>query len=127
MILFSLLVVVGCAPQEIVVPGPELQPSRVVTSEGVRFEVLNLRLPGTQQDLKIKIAGTTIWIPLADVSNIRLSGAVMDQYRPALLFLVRGGRLEGELFVGFILEGESDQGYWNIHMTQVESVDFGSN
>lgn len=127
-IFFGLLVILAgaCGPREIVVPAPEVLPSRVLTSEGMRFEVLNLRIPGTKQDLKMKIAGTTNWIPLSEVANIRFTGPQTEQYRPAMVFLVRGGRLEGEVFVDFILEGQSDQGYWNISMTQVEAVDFGT-
>jgi hypothetical protein len=120
------IVVSACGPREVVLPGPEIWPSRVTTSEGMRFEVWNLKIPGTKQDLKLKTAGTTTWISLSEVANIRLSGPIVDQYRSARIFLLKGGRLEGELFVDFILEGNSDQGYWNILMHQVEAVDFGS-
>lgn len=121
-----LLVLCGGCTREIVIPAPEIWPSRVTTSEGMRFEVWNLKIPGTKQDLKLKTAGTTTWISLSEVANIRLSGPIVDQYRSARIFLLKGGRLEGELFVDFILEGNSDQGYWNILMHQVEAVDFGS-
>jgi hypothetical protein len=116
----------GCT-KEIVMPAPEIWPSRVTTSEGMRYEVWNLRLPGTKQDLKLKAAGTTTWIPLFDVANIRFTGPILEQYRPARVFLLRGGRLEGELFVDHIIEGTSDQGYWNMPMAQIEAIDMGSN
>jgi hypothetical protein len=124
-IFFSLLLVMvgGCAPKELTQPAPEILPSRVVTSEGMRYEVSSLRIPGTKQELKLKSAGTTTWIPLSEVSNIRFSGPILEQYRPARIFLIKGGRLEGELFVDFILEGTSDQGYWNMPVSKVESVD----
>jgi hypothetical protein len=93
----------------------------------MRYEVWNLRLPGTKQDLKLKAAGTTTWIPLADVANVRFSGPIIEQYRPARVFLFRGGRLEGELFVDHIIEGTSDQGYWNMPIAQIEAIDMGSN
>lgn len=121
-----LIILAGCAPREVVLPAPDVWPSRVVTSDGMRYEVRDLKIPGTKQDLKFRAAGGTTWIPLSEVGNIRFSGPVVDQYRPARIFLIRGGRLDGELFVDFILEGNSDQGYWNIPMNRVDAVDFGS-
>ncbi len=126
-IVILLPIILGsCAPREVVLPAPEILPSRVVTSDGMRFEVNNLRIAGTEQDFKLKTAGTTTWIPLSDVANIRMTGPLGDQYRPARIFLLRGGRLEGELYVGLIIEGKSDQGYWNMPMEKVEAIDLGS-
>jgi len=90
------------------------------------FEVFKLKIPGTKQDLKIKMGGTTTWIPLSEVANIRLWGPIVEQYRPARIFLLKGGRIEGELFVDFILEGTFNQAYWNVPMNQVVSLDMGS-
>jgi hypothetical protein len=127
-IFFSLLLIMvgSCAPREVALPAPEILPSRVVTSEGMRYEIWNLRIPGTKQEFKLKSAGTTTWIPLSEVANIRFSGPILEQYRPARIFLIKGGRLEGELLVNFILEGTSDQGYWNMPMNKVEALDLGS-
>jgi hypothetical protein len=126
-IFLSLLVVmaIGCR-REVVQPPIEPWPSRVVTSEGIMFEVFKLKIPGTKQDLKIKMGGTTTWIPLSEVANIRLWGPIVEQYRPARIFLLKGGRIEGELFVDFILEGTFNQAYWNVPMNQVVSLDMGS-
>lgn len=124
---FLVILVIGCAREVVPPPPPEIWPSRVVTSEGMRYEVNNLRLPGTRQELKLRAAGTTTWIPLSDVANIRITGPICEQYRPARIFLLRGGRLEGELFVDQIIEGTSDQGYWNMPMAQIEALDMGSN
>ncbi|AEB08687.1 hypothetical protein [Desulfobacca acetoxidans] len=123
MLLFSWLI--GCA-KEVVLPPVEPWPSKVVTSDGMGYFVYNLRIPGTKQAVKMREGGAITWIPLADIANIRFTGPVCDQYRPARIFLLRGGRLEGELFVDFIIEGTSDQGYWNIPMSKVEAVDIGS-
>jgi hypothetical protein len=124
--LSSLLFMAAGCIREVVLPPPESWPSRVVTSDGVRFEVRNLRIAGTRQDFKLKVAGTTTWIPLSEVANVRLWGQIVEQYRPARIFLLKSGRLEGELFVDFILEGTSDQGYWNMPLNKVEALDMGS-
>jgi hypothetical protein len=122
-LLFSILT--GCA-KEVVLPPVEPWPSKVVTSDGMGFFVYNLRIPGTKQAVKLREAETITWIPLADIANIRFTGPICDQYRPARIFLLRGGRLEGELFVHFIIEGTSDQGYWNMPMSEVVALDIGS-
>ncbi len=126
LVISSLAFLMISCRKEVVIPPVEAWPSRVVTSDGMRFEVYNLKIAGTKQDFKLKTAGTTTWIPLSDVANIRMTGPLADQYRPARIFLLRGGRLEGELFVDFIIEGKSDQGYWNMSMEKVEAIDMGS-
>jgi hypothetical protein len=47
---------------------------------------------------------------------------MLDTYRPADIILTGGERLQGELYVNFLLEGTTDLGYWNMPMSKVERL-----
>ena len=120
----SLLVLTGCRKLQTV--PPVTYPSVVTTREGVAFYVKGLRIPGTMQELRLKEGGTLIWVPLRQVSVVRYTKPVSDTYRPAIIFLTSGGRLQGDVFVDFLIEGTTDMGYWNMSMRDVESLEMGT-
>jgi hypothetical protein len=121
-----LLMLYACNPQ-VKKPPPVIWPSLVITRDGMAYDVQRLRMTGTTQELRLKQGETTIWVPLQQVDQIRFSGQVRDRFRPVLIVLTTYEKLEGEIFVDFLIEGVTDQGYWNISMTNVESLVMGTN
>jgi hypothetical protein len=61
-------------------------------------------------------------VPLEQVSAVRFAGPIQDTYRQAAIILTGGERLQGEVYVNFLLEGTTDQGYWNMPMSKVERL-----
>jgi hypothetical protein len=117
-----LLALSACNPQARKPPRPEVLPSVVVTQDGMAFYVKGLRIPGTRQELRLKESGTLTWVPLEQVSKVRFSGPIRDTYRQADIILTGGERLQGEMYVNFLLEGTTDLGYWNMPMSKVERL-----
>ena len=117
-----LLAVSACNPQALKPPPPPVSPSMVVTQDGMAFYVKGLRIPGTRQELRLREGGTLTWVPLEQVSAVRFSGPVQDTYRQAVITLTGGERLQGEVYVNFLIEGTTDLGYWNMPMRKVESL-----
>jgi hypothetical protein len=101
-------------------------PSVVTTRAGLTYYVRGLRLPGIMQELKLKEGDTLTWVPLKQVSVVRFTEQVRYNYRPAIIYLTSGGRLEGDVFVDFLIEGTTDMGYWNMSMRDVESLEMGT-
>ena len=120
----ALLAAAACAapPKE---PPPIKVPSKVITEEGVEYFVFGIKLPGTSQELKLKGGGTTTWVPLSIIEVITFSGTEDDQFRPVDLVLSSGEKLKGDLYVGQIIEGTTDLGYWNISLARVRQVGMG--
>ena len=118
----GLLAVSACNPQALKPPPPQVSPSMVVTQDGMAFYVKGLRIPGTRQELRLKEGGTLTWIPLEQVSAVRFSGPIQDTYRQAVITLTGGERLQGEVYVNFLIEGTTDLGYWNMPMRKVASL-----
>jgi hypothetical protein len=112
----------ACNPQKAKPPAPEVSPSVVVTHDGMAFYVKGLRIPGTRQELRLKEGGTITWLPLEQVSTVRFTGPVLETYRQAVITLTGGERLQGEVYVNFLIEGTTDLGYWNMPMSKVESL-----
>jgi hypothetical protein len=100
-------------------------PSKVVTEEGLEYAVFGLKLPGTSQELKLKGGGTTTWVPLAIMQVLTFSGPEDDRFRPVDIVLTSGEKLKGDLFVGQIIEGTTDLGYWNTSLGKVRQIGFG--
>jgi hypothetical protein len=117
-----LLAISACNPQALKPPPLPVSPSMVVTKGGIAFFVRGLRIPGTRQELRLRDSGTLTWIPLEQVLAVRFSGPIKDTYRQAVITLTGGERLQGEVFVDFLIEGTTDLGYWNMSMTKVESL-----
>jgi hypothetical protein len=92
----------------------------VLTEEGVAFYVRDIRLPGTRQELIVKKGGTQTWVPLSIIHGVRFLGPEENQYREAEIYLTSGEKLRGRVFVGGLLEGATDLGYWNLPLKKVE-------
>ena len=121
----ALLAAAACGPPPKPAPPALRIPSKVVTEEGIEYAVFGLKLPGTSQELKLKGGGTTTWVPLAIMRVLTFSGSEDDRFRPVDIFLTYGERLKGELFVGQIIEGTTDLGYWNMPLGKVRQIGFG--
>jgi len=122
----ALLLAAACAPLPPPSSGPLATPSKVITEEGVEFFVWSLKLPGTRQVLKLKEGGALTWMPLNIVDLIRFSGPVTEGFRQADITLVSGEKLRGQLFVGQLVVGHTDLGYWNVPLEQVRALSMGS-
>jgi hypothetical protein len=117
-----LLALSACNPQANKLPPPPVSPSMVVTQEGMAYYVKGVRIPGTRQELRLRQSGTLTWVPLEQVSAVVFSGPVQDTYRQAVITLTGGERLQGEVYVNFLIEGTTDLGYWNMPMNKVVSL-----
>jgi hypothetical protein len=117
-----LLALSACNPQAQKLPPLEVSASVVVTQNGTAFYVKGLRIPGTRQELRLRQSGTLTWVPLEQVAAVRFAGAVQDTYRQADIILTGGERLQGEVYVNFLIEGTTDLGYWNMPMSKVERL-----
>ena len=117
-----LLALSACNPEAKKGPPPEVSPSVVVTRDGTAFYVKKLRIPGTRQELRLRQSGTLTWIPLEQVSAVRFTGPVQDTYRQGEITLTGGERIQGEVFVNFLIEGTTDLGYWNMPLSKVDRL-----
>lgn len=104
---------------------PNRTPSKVITEEGYQFYVYGLKLPGSIQEVRLKKDETLTWLPLSIVQVITFTGPEAKRFRPADIILLGGERLQGELFVGQIIEGTTDLGYWNTQMGNVRQIGMG--
>jgi hypothetical protein len=117
-----LLAAAACNPEIVKPPPSPAAPSVVLTRDGMAFYVKNLRIPGTRQELRLKEGGTTTWVPLEQVSAVRLFGPIHGAYRQAIIILTGGEEIQGELYINFLIEGTTDLGYWNMPMRKVERL-----
>jgi hypothetical protein len=124
LLLVVIFLTASCAPLPPPLP-PKPSPSKVVSEEGIEYFVYRLKLPGTSQELKLKADGTLTWLPLNIVDFIIFSGPAVDNYRPAEVMLTTGEKVRGELYVGFLLEGDTDVGYWNMPLDKVSKMALG--
>ena len=69
--------------------------------------------------------GALLWLPLSIIRDLRLSGPEVDNYRQAEVVLTSGEKLRGELFVGQLIGGTTDVGYWNLSLKKVRNLDMG--
>ena len=122
----AFLLLLSACTTKVVTPPPPTWPSEVVTQAGTAFYVRNLRLPGTFQDLRLKQGDSITWLPFDQVEAVLFTGPVQGVYRPAQIYLGGGGQVRGMLFVDVLIEGTTDQGYWNIPMSQVERLNMGT-
>lgn len=120
----ALLVTAACIQKR--TPSPTIKtPSKVITEEGIEFSIFGLKLPGNSQELKLKEGGATTWLPLSIVLVITFTGPELDQFRPADIILTSGEKLRGDLFVGTLIEGTSDVGYWNMPLAKIKQIGMG--
>jgi hypothetical protein len=119
-----LLAVAACAPLP-PPPPPIKTPSKVISENGAEFFVYSLKFPGTTQEFKMRVMGSLIWLPLSSVRVIRLWGPEQDNYRQAELVLISGEKFQGEVYVGQLIEGTTDVGYWNMPFKDVRILGMG--
>ncbi len=100
-------------------------PSKVITEEGIEYFVFGLKLPGSSQELKLKGGGSTTWVPLSLMRILTFLGPEEDRFRPVELILTSGERLNGDLFVDTLIEGTTDEGYWNMSLKKIRQIGFG--
>ena len=120
----ALLAAAACSPPPKAAPTIRI-PSKVITEEGIEYFVFGLKLPGTSQELKLKGSGTITWVPLSIMEVLTFSGREDDRFRPVDIVLTSGEKLKGDLFVGQIIEGTTDLGYWNMSLGKVRQIGFG--
>lgn len=120
----ALLSASSCGPPP--KPAPPIKtPSVVITNDRIQFYVWGLKLPGTSQELKLKVGESTTWLPLSIIEVITFSGSEVDRFRPSDIVLTSGEKLSGDLFVDQIIEGTTDLGYWNIQLAKVRQIGLG--
>ena len=67
-----------------------------------------------------------MWVEPSQIQSIRFSGPERDRYRLAEIFFMDGQRLKAEVFVDVLLEGNSDFMYWNMPLSRVQLLQFGT-
>jgi hypothetical protein len=120
-LLAAMLLTASCAPLP-PPPPPIPSPSKVISEEGIEYFVYRLKLPGTSQELKLKADGNITWMPLNIVEFVFFSGPAVDNYRRAEVVLTTGEKVRGELYVGYLIEGTTDVGYWNMPLEKVSKM-----
>ncbi len=120
-----LLATAACLAPSPPKPAPIRVPSKVITDEGIEYFIFGLKLPGTSQELKFKSGETITWLPLSAIGVITFTGPDDDRFRPADIVLFSGEKVQGNLFVGQIIEGTTDLGYWNMPLARVRQIGFG--
>jgi hypothetical protein len=116
----------GCTPPPPPPPPIVTYPSRIVTDDGATYLINELRLPGTFQELRLRRGTATIWIEPSQIQSIRFSGPERDRYRLADIYFMDGHRLKTEVFVDVLLEGNAESMYWNMPLSRVELLQFGT-
>jgi hypothetical protein len=123
----ALWLVAACAPKAAPPPPPEsLYPSRVVTQDGMAYMVNGLRLPGTRQELTLRDDGARLWMDLKLIRSLSFSGPLQQGFRQAEIILVSGEKMQTEVYVNIIVEGETDLGYWNMSLSRIKRLDLGN-
>jgi len=107
-------------------PPAPVYPTRVISQDGVSYMVHRFRIPGTRQEFTLRYDGTKLWMALNLFQRVQFSGAAKDGYRQAEITLASGERMQAEVFVNTIVEGETDLGYWNMSLSQINRLDLGS-
>ncbi len=116
----------ACTQSPPAAPPPQTWPSVVTSEDGVHYYVTGLRVPGTRQELQVRRGDAHLWIPLAQISRIQFLSPGSDDFRPAEIFLVSGERLQVEVETNQILEGRTSAGYWNMPLSRMRSLEFGT-
>jgi hypothetical protein len=125
-LLALVLLAAACRSKPLPPPPPPLStPSKVISTEGVAYYVWQLRLTGTTQELLVKDGDAQIWLPLSIVQYLRFSGPEKDRYRQGEVVLISGEKVRGEVFVGQLLQGTTDVGYWNMPLSRVRQLGMG--
>jgi hypothetical protein len=107
-------------------PPAPVYPTRVITQDGVAFMIHRFRIPGTRQEITLRYDATKQWMALNLLQRVQFSGPVKEGYRQAEITLSSGERMQAEIFVNTVVEGESDLGYWNMSLSRIDRLDLGS-
>ena len=125
--LLALGLVAACAPLAAPPPPPiPTYPTRVITEDGMAYAVSGFKLPGTRQELTLRVDDARQWIPLDQIQSVRFSGPVRHNYRQAEIVLLGGERFQAKVYVHILVEGTTDIGYWNMSLSKIARLDLGS-
>jgi hypothetical protein len=124
--LLSALVCSSCTPPPAPPPPIFTYPSRIVTEDGSTFLINELRLPGNFQELRLRRGTVSMWVEPSLIQSIRFSGPERDRYRMADIWFTDGHRLQMEVFVDVLLEGNAESLYWNMPLSRVQLLQFGT-
>jgi hypothetical protein len=124
--LLAALIISGCKPPPPAPPPVITYPSRIVSEEGTTFLINGLQLPGTFQELQLRRGTATLWVDPAQIQTIRFYGPEHNRYRWAEIIFIDGHRLKAEIFVDVLLEGTSEGVYWNMPLSRVQLLQFGT-
>jgi len=117
----------ACAEKQVPPPPPTpTWPSIVTSDEGVQYFVSGLRIPGTRQEFRTRKGEANLWISLSQISGIRFTTPVFEDYRAAEIVLVSGEILRVEVEANQILEGRTESGYWNMPLSKISSLELGT-
>ena len=116
----------GACAEVKVAPPPQTWPSIVTSEEQVQYYVSGLRVPGTRQEIRTRKGEANLWIPLSQISGIRFTTPVFEDYRAAEIVLVNGETLRVEVEANQILEGKTEAGYWNMPLSKMYSLELGT-
>ena len=125
-VLLTLLLGPGCTPPPAPPPPIITYPSQVITEEGSTFFINGLRLPGNFQEMRAKRGTATLWLDPSQIQSIRFTGPERDRYRWADIHFLDGHRLQAEVFVDLLLEGNSEFLYWNMPLSRVQFLQYGT-
>lgn len=125
-LLLGLLLGPGCTPPPAPPPPIITYPSRVITEEGSTFFINGLRFPGNFQELRLRRGTANLWFDVSQIQSIRFTGPDRDRYRWADIFFVDGHKLQAEVFVDVLLEGNAESMYWNMPLARVQFLSFGT-
>jgi prepilin-type processing-associated H-X9-DG protein len=125
-LLMAALIFAGCTPPPPPPPPIITYPSRIVTEDGATFLINELRLPGTFQELRLRRGTATMWVEPSLIQTISFSGPERDRYRLANIWFMDGHRLQAEVYVDVLLEGTAEGLYWNMPLSRVQLLQFGT-
>ena len=125
LLMFALLIA-GCKPPPPPPPPDITYPSRIVSEDGTTFLINGLQLPGTFQELQLRRGTASLWVDPAEIQSIRFYGPEHDRYRRAEIFFMDGHRLQADIFVDVLLEGTAEGLYWNMPLSRVQLLQFGT-
>ena len=126
LLLLAWLILSGCAPPPPPPPPITTYPSRVVSEDGTTFWINGLRLPGTFQELQLRRGTANLTVDPSQIQTIRFYGPECNRYRRAEIIFMDGHRLQAEIFVDVLLEGSAEGLYWNMPMSRVQLLQFGT-
>ena len=124
--LLALWMVAACSPKVAPPPPIPTYPTRVITEDGMAYAVSGFKLPGTRQELTLRVDDARQWIPLDQIQSVRFSGPVRHNYRQAEIVLLGGERFQAKVYVHILVEGNTDIGYWNMSLSKIARLDLGS-